>query len=75
MRKIIDQLYDNGSLQTTALDLSQDDWYLVTGSSSGIIKVYDIMNRHKLIKEYQNLTTKVSGLTFNSSSELIVGWS
>eukprot|EP01080_Neovahlkampfia_damariscottae_P005189 gene5189-8795_t len=67
---------DQGSFNTTSLDISND--YFVTGSSSGVVNFYNsnsILNSNdneiKPFKSFMNLTTSINQLKFNHQSSIL----
>eukprot|EP01016_Furgasonia_blochmanni_P057191 TRINITY_DN9888_c0_g1_i4.p1 TRINITY_DN9888_c0_g1~~TRINITY_DN9888_c0_g1_i4.p1 ORF type:complete len:490 (+),score=76.98 TRINITY_DN9888_c0_g1_i4:60-1472(+) len=79
-RAIFDCFHDNGSLHTNCLTFSENGAFLSSGTSSGIINVYACERTSgkiakKPVKEITNLTTSISGVTFNAASEILAGYS
>ena len=72
----IHRFWDDGCVQGTALAVSRNNRYLATGSSSGIVNIY---NRSELMKSSKpspekvvtNLTTTISQVKFNPTSEIL----
>ncbi|CAL1546482.1 unnamed protein product [Lymnaea stagnalis] len=75
-RDCIHHFSDEGCLKGVTVAASPDNNYLVCGSASGIVSVYDreaaMASRHpKPLKLIKNLTTKCSGALFNAQSEIL----
>lgn len=72
----IHRFWDDGCIQGTAIAVSRNNRYLATGSSSGIVNIY---NRSELMKSTKptpekvvtNLTTTISQVKFNPTSEIL----
>ena len=72
----IHRFWDDGCVQGTAIAVSRNNRYLATGSSSGIVNIY---NRRELFKNTKpipekvvsNLTTSISKIKFNPTSEIL----
>lgn len=64
-----------GCLAGTSLALSPNGEYVACGSSSGIVNIYDnkcfTTENPQPIKAMKNLHTSVTGLCFNSTSEIL----
>eukprot|EP01100_Stratorugosa_tubuloviscum_P006891 TRINITY_DN291_c0_g4_i1.p1 TRINITY_DN291_c0_g4~~TRINITY_DN291_c0_g4_i1.p1 ORF type:complete len:498 (+),score=174.85 TRINITY_DN291_c0_g4_i1:121-1614(+) len=79
-RVCMHKFIDYGSISTKAISFSSDNNWLVTGSSSGVVNIYDpnkiyseqLVNP-KPEKMLMNLTTKISSklLQFNSDNQLL----
>jgi U3 small nucleolar RNA-associated protein 18 len=67
---------DDGSTNTTALSVSRDSRYIATGSTNGVVNVYDwdtaVTSRTpKPIRSMMNLTTTIDLLTFNFDTQIL----
>lgn len=68
---------DQGCLEGLALATSPNGQLLASGSDSGVVNVYETAKLYETryptpLKEIMNLTTEVTQLKFNSTSELLV---
>ncbi|XP_005104941.1 U3 small nucleolar RNA-associated protein 18 homolog [Aplysia californica] len=75
-RDCIHRFYDGGCIDGSCVAASPDNSYVVCGSKSGIVTVYDrenaLSSRHPTpVKHIKNLTTICSGALFNSQSEIL----
>ncbi|KAK2718117.1 U3 small nucleolar RNA-associated protein 18 homolog [Artemia franciscana] len=75
-RTCIHRFYDDGCIRGTSLCLSPNEQYLATGSSVGIVNIYDTTKiissaTPKPERILSNLVTSVNGLKFNSTSEML----
>jgi len=76
MRKCIGRVPDSGSFSTTKLAVSPNGQLLATGSKMGTVNIFHI-DQHtsslepKPFKTVMNLTTAITDLKFNHSSELL----
>ncbi|GFN74698.1 U3 small nucleolar RNA-associated protein 18 homolog [Plakobranchus ocellatus] len=75
-RDCIHRFSDQGCIKGVAIAASPDNNYIVCGSSSGIVSVYDrdtaLQSRHpEPLKLIKNLTTCCNSALFNSHSELL----
>lgn len=79
MRRCVRRFRDEGNITVTALAAS--DRYVVTGSTAGVVNVYDRQAEEftnetpSPVKTLGNLTTTIDGLAFNPSGELLVMYS
>ncbi|KAI8798062.1 U3 small nucleolar RNA-associated protein 18 isoform X1 [Biomphalaria glabrata] len=76
VRECIHHFTDEGCLGGTCVSVSPDNNYVICGSRSGIVNIYNrasvMTSRHpKPLKLIKNLTTCCSGATFNSTSEIL----
>lgn len=76
-RRCLHRFNDHGCISGTALAASPNGQLLATGSDSGVVNVYEssalLGDRNPTpIKEIMNLTTEVTQLKFNFTSELLV---
>lgn len=68
---------DDGCVTGTALAVSPNGQFLVTGSSHGVVNVYESSSLMKEVKSPKptkilyNLTTSITALKFNSTSEIL----
>ena len=67
---------ERGGLRCTALAVSPDGEYLAAGSDSGAVNLYrhaDVLGsvRPEPVREFLNLTSPVTSLAFNPTSELL----
>jgi U3 small nucleolar RNA-associated protein 18 len=75
-RDCVHHFSDEGCIDGTSVTVSPNNKYLVCGSGSGIVSIYDresaMLSRvPKPLKHVKNLTTKCSGVLFNSQSEIL----
>ncbi|KFM63139.1 U3 small nucleolar RNA-associated protein 18-like protein, partial [Stegodyphus mimosarum] len=75
-RKCIYKFNDEGCIAGTSLALSPNDQFLATGSDSGVVNIYDnssllSTSDPKPMKVIMNLTTEVTNMKFNCTSELL----
>lgn len=72
-RTCIKKFMDDGCLHGTSLALSGDDKYLASGSSSGVVNLYNLQSdiKTKPEKTILNLVTTVTKLSFNKSSDIL----
>lgn len=75
-RDCIHRFSDSGCINGVALAVSPDNNYVVCGSSSGIVSIYDRdtamqSRRPEPLKLIKNLTTCCNGALFNSHSEIL----
>lgn len=75
-RQCIEKFYDDGCISGTALALSPNNKYLATGSDSGVVNIYHIdklasNSNPKPVKMLMNLTTEITNLKFNCTSEIL----
>ncbi|XP_044750342.1 U3 small nucleolar RNA-associated protein 18 homolog [Coccinella septempunctata] len=76
MRKVKHKFIDEGCLQGTTLAVSPSNRFLAAGSAQGVVNLYDTHciyqnETPKPEKAVMNLTTKISSLAFNSTSEIL----
>ncbi|GLH06317.1 U3 small nucleolar RNA-associated protein 18 homolog [Gryllus bimaculatus] len=76
-RSCLFQFYDDGCISGTALALSANGQYVATGSAQGVVNVYESSSLSKSkgkptpAKIIYNLTTSITSLAFNASSEML----
>ena len=68
--------HDSGGLRCTALDVSADGEYLAAGADSGAVTLYRCSAtlrsaRPAAVKEFLNLRTVVTDVSFNAQTELL----
>ncbi|XP_054163096.1 U3 small nucleolar RNA-associated protein 18 homolog [Oppia nitens] len=76
-RQCINRFVDEGCVSGTTITVSPDSKYCCTGSDMGVVNIYrydDVLTQTypKPLKSIMNLTTEVSQLKFNHSSELLL---
>ncbi|KAB0792569.1 hypothetical protein PPYR_14528 [Photinus pyralis] len=76
MRRVKYKWTDEGCLEGSTLSISPTNQFIATGSTHGIVNIYgteDILrsNTPKPRKTLFNLTTGVTSMTFNSTSEFV----
>jgi U3 small nucleolar RNA-associated protein 18 len=75
MQKPLSRTPDEGSFNTTKLAISPNGQLLATGSKSGTVNLFKIQPDRtidsKPFKTLMNLTTSVTDLKFNSTSEIL----
>ncbi|CAG2104539.1 unnamed protein product [Medioppia subpectinata] len=76
-RQCMNRFVDEGCVSGTAIALSHDSKFCCTGSDMGVVNVYnynDVLTQSepKPLKTIMNLTTEISQLKFNHSSELLL---
>ena len=76
MNKVIHKFTDEGCLQGTTLSISSSNQFLAAGSAQGVVNLYnvdDVLSSKvpKPRKAIMNLTTSITDLKFNSSSEIL----
>ena len=68
------RFWDENSISVTALSASRS--HVAVGSSTGVVNLYELQSSVEApVKTFFNLTTAITGLTFNHTGELLVGWS
>ncbi|XP_030027745.2 U3 small nucleolar RNA-associated protein 18 homolog [Manduca sexta] len=69
------KFYDNGCVTASCIQISPCGRLLATGSGEGIVNVYQTSNLNTSeplpLKTISNLTTKITNLRFNASSEIL----
>jgi U3 small nucleolar RNA-associated protein 18 len=76
MRRVVHRFTDEGCLQGTTLAVASSNQFLAAGSAQGVVNLYDVEDvlRNKLPKPRKtimNLTTSITDLKFNSTSEIL----
>ena len=75
MRKCISRVQDTGAFSTTQLALSPSGSLLATGSKMGSVNLFNVDKAQTLaeapFKTLMNLTTAITDLSFNHTSELL----
>lgn len=76
-RKCVTKVADEGAFQTTAMQVSPSGAVLATGSKMGSVNIFNATGlagdvvEPKPFKTLMNLTTSVTDLSFNHTSELL----
>lgn len=75
-RRVRHKFVDEGCLQGTTIATASSNQFLATGSAQGVVNLYstdDVLDRKlpKPRKSIFNLTTSVSSLKFNPTSEML----
>jgi len=75
-RQCIHKFYDDGCIKGTSIAFSNNGQFLACGSNSGVVNIYDTCSllaqiSPRPLKTVLNLTTAVTQLQFNSSTELL----
>lgn len=74
-RSAVHRFRDEGCLKGLAIAVSKNNHYVATGSYSGVVNLYDEMCTSEAsprpVKAVMNLTTPVTGLKFNASTEIL----
>ena len=76
MRRCYQRFADEGSVRVTSMDVSSK--YLATGSSAGIVNMYELESLNdepKPKKSLLNLTTSIDGVKFNPTGEILAFFS
>uniref|UniRef100_A0A8R1XSE4 Uncharacterized protein n=1 Tax=Onchocerca volvulus TaxID=6282 RepID=A0A8R1XSE4_ONCVO len=68
--------YDEGSVRGTVIRVSENGQYIACGSNTGIVNLYDSADvlknsSPKPIKVFDNLTTSIDCMTFNTDSQIL----
>ncbi|XP_060519478.1 U3 small nucleolar RNA-associated protein 18 homolog [Cylas formicarius] len=76
MQRVKHKFADEGCLQGTALSVSSSNQFLAAGSAQGVVNLYGMEDvlKNKLPKPRKgilNLTTQITGLKFNHTSEVL----
>ncbi|KAI8834501.1 WD40-repeat-containing domain protein [Chytridium lagenaria] len=76
-RQCLHRFFDEGSVKSATLAISPDNSLIATGSSTGIVNVYNLNSalqteRPTPLKTYMNLTTPITALRFHPSSQALV---
>lgn len=73
-RYCVKKMQDEGCLQGIKMALSSNNQILATGSSSGIVNLYEMPAKNEFItptKVLSNLVTSITALQFNGTSEIL----
>ncbi|RWS31146.1 U3 small nucleolar RNA-associated protein 18-like protein [Leptotrombidium deliense] len=75
-RRCLHRFVDQGCINGTSIAISPNRQYLTAGSDAGVVNVYnynDVLSKTDPIpaKTLMNLTTEITGLKFNHTSELL----
>jgi WD40 repeat protein len=76
-RQCVNRFTDEGCVSGTSIAVSHNSQYCVTGSDAGVVNIYNFeevlsQSQPKPLKTLMNLTTEISNLKFNHSSELLL---
>jgi WD40 repeat protein len=76
-RQCVNRFTDEGCVSGTSIAVSPNSQYFVTGSDAGVVNIYNFQevlsqSQPKPLKTLMNLTTEISNLKFNHSSELLL---
>ncbi|VBB30344.1 unnamed protein product [Acanthocheilonema viteae] len=78
IRKSTEQqtFYDEGSVRGTIIRISENGQYIACGSNTGIVNLYDSADAlknsfPKPIKVFDNLTTSIDCMAFNTDSQIL----
>lgn len=76
MRRVKHKLMDEGCIQGSTLAIALSNQFLAAGSQQGVVNVYSVNEMFKSktpkpVKSIMNLTTKITDLKFNSTSEIL----
>lgn len=73
--RAIKKFYDNGCVNASCITMSPCGRLLATGSREGIVNIYETSTINTLepipLKTISNLTTKITNLRFNATSEIL----
>ena len=71
----IHRFVDDGCVKGTTIGISPNGQFIATGSDSGVVNVYDqsclTQAKPRPLKAVMNLTTSISNINFNPSSEVL----
>ena len=73
-REVLSKTADLGNFKATCMTVSKCGKYMATGSYSGSVNIYDargFTSESKPMKSLENLTTSISMLKFNPTSEIL----
>lgn len=75
-QRITHRFIDEGCVNGSTLAISSNDKYIATGSRQGVVNIYnneDIMKSKYpvAVKAFQNLTTSITTMKFNPTSEIL----
>lgn len=75
-RRCLHKWTDEGCISGTSIALSPNEQYFATGSDVGVVNIYDNLQlssvtNPKPMKTFMNLTTGVTSLKFNHTSEIL----
>ncbi|KAI1286722.1 U3 small nucleolar RNA-associated protein 18 -like protein [Halotydeus destructor] len=76
-RSCLNKFYDEGCITGTSLAFSPNGQFLATGSDVGVVNIYKVSDVEKSaepkpLKTLMNLTTEVTSMKFNHSSEMFL---
>jgi U3 small nucleolar RNA-associated protein 18 len=70
---VVNRWRDEAGVSLTRAALSPDDRYLAIGSQSGVVTVYDLVNRRPApVKTLYNLTTPITEVGFSPDGQILV---
>lgn len=72
--KVLNKFYDQGCVTASEITTSSCGRLLATGSGEGIVNIYEtnsLGSESVPIKTISNLTTKITNLTFNATTEIL----
>lgn len=75
-RQCLHNFIDDGCIHGTSIALSRDSQYLICGSDTGVVNVYNtddcfLSRAPQPAKAIMNLTTSCTAMTFSSSTEIL----
>ena len=74
-RDCIHRFTDEGCVKGTTLGVSPNGQFIATGSSSGVVNIYDetcmSQSKPRPLKALMNLTTSIDKVAFNHTSEIM----
>ena len=77
MRKCVQKISDEGSFHTTCLSASRDGKFLASGNKMGTVNIFSTSDLSRgqdnvtPLKTIMNLTTSITDLQFNPTSQLL----
>ncbi|KAL3282760.1 hypothetical protein HHI36_005927 [Cryptolaemus montrouzieri] len=76
MRRVMHKFTDEGCLQGTTISVSSSNQFVATGSAQGVVNVYNTNSLFESMnptprKTLMNLTTGITSLEFNPTSEIL----
>lgn len=76
MRHCVHHFYDDGCVHGTSICMSKDGQYLVCGSNTGVVNIYEresclVSQTPRPLKAIMNLTTSCSAAVFNPTTEIL----
>ena len=76
-KKCVQRIADSGNFHTTCIDVSPNGQYIATGSKMGTVNIFDLdkggvlADNQEPAKTIMNLTTSITDIKFNPTSELL----